>query len=91
MVLVIIACSSSMSQRKEVVGYFPSWNWQHKNSHMTYDKIPFNKLTIIDYAFWHPLLDGTIAGINPTGDSLILFGKAERPSLVSLAHQQTSR
>jgi len=76
-----------MGQRKEVVGYFPSWNWQHKNSRMTYDKIPFKKLTIIDYAFWHPLLDGTIEGINPTGDSLILFGRIGKPSLVALAHE----
>jgi chitinase len=76
-----------MGQQKEVVGYFPSWNWQHKNSLMTYDKIPFKKLTIIDYAFWHPLLDGTIAGINPTGDSLILYGRIGKPSLVSLAHE----
>jgi chitinase len=76
-----------MGQQKEVVGYFPSWNWQHKNSLMTYDKIPFKKLTIIDYAFWHPLLDGTIAGINPTGDSLILYGRMGKPSLVSLAHE----
>ena len=86
-ILIILISVSSMGQQKEVVGYFPSWNWQHKNSLMTYDKIPFKKLTIIDYAFWHPLLDGTIAGINPASDSLILYGRIGKPSLVPLAHE----
>ncbi len=78
--------TSGMGQQKEIVGYFPSWNWEHKNSLMTYDKIPFNELTIIDYAFWHPLLDGNIAGINPVGDSLILYGTMGKLPLVALAH-----
>ena len=84
---MIVVCAAGMGQQKEVIGYYPSWNWQHKNSHMTFDRIPFKKLTIIDYAFWHPLLDGTIAGINPTGDSLILCRTIGKPSLVSLAHE----
>jgi len=85
--LIAFLFTFAMGQQKEVVGYFPSWNWQHKNALMTYDKIPFKKVTIIDYAFWHPLLDGTIAGINPRGDSLILTGGKGETSLVSLAHK----
>ena len=75
-----------MGQQKEVVGYFPSWKWEYKNCLMTYDKIPFTKLTIIDYAFWRPLPDGDITGINPIGDSLILYGKPGKLPLVALAH-----
>jgi chitinase len=87
LLLVVFLFASGMGQQKEVVGYFPSWNWQHKNALMTFDKIPFKKVTIIDYAFWHPLLDGTIAGINPRGDSLILMSGNGNTSLVSLAHE----
>jgi len=87
LLLIAFLFASAIGQQKEVVGYFPSWNWEHKNALMTYDKIPFKKVTIIDYAFWHPLLDGTIAGINPRGDSLILIGGGDKPSLVDLAHE----
>ncbi len=86
-IISVLLSASGTAQQKEVVGYYPSWNWQHKNALMTFDKIPFKKLTIIDYAFWHPLLDGTIAGINPTGDSLLLCPGMGKPSLVSLAHE----
>ena len=86
-VFIILVFTFCAGQQKEVVGYYPSWNWEHKNSLMTYDKISFKKLTIIDYAFWHPLLDGTIAGINPMGDSLNLSSKMGKPSLVALAHE----
>ncbi|MGA7160538.1 MAG: glycosyl hydrolase family 18 protein [Bacteroidota bacterium] len=87
LLLTILLSTASKGQQKEVIGYFPSWKWEHKNSLMTYDKIPFKKLTIIDYAFWHPLPDGNIAGINPAGDSLILYGGMRNPPLVLLAHE----
>ena len=86
LLLVISIAGISMGQRKEIVGYFPSWKWREKNNFMTFDKIPFKRLTIIDYAFWRPRPDGTIEGINPTGDSLNLIGKKGSPNLVSLAH-----
>ncbi|HTR81333.1 MAG TPA: glycosyl hydrolase family 18 protein [Bacteroidota bacterium] len=85
-ILIILLFSGSMGQQKDIVGYFPSWKWRYKNSLMTYDKIPFKKLTIIDYAFWHPLTDGTIAAINPKGDSLNLIGDGSKEMLVQVAH-----
>lgn len=86
LLFIILVSTLSMGQKKEIVGYFPSWKWRDKNSLMTYDKIPFKKLTIIDYAFWHPLTDGNIAGINSMGDSLILWGSTGKAPLVTLAH-----
>ncbi len=53
------------------------------------EQIPFEKLTIVNYAFFYPLADGSIVGRNPAGDSLLLDGVG-RPSgngLVALAHR----
>ena len=93
-IFLLIAVSVSplcLGQQKNIIGYFPSWKWRDKNALMTFDKIPFGKLTIIDYAFWHPLTDGSIAGIDTVGDGLNLWGKNSRPSLVELAHQHHVR
>ncbi|HTX18326.1 MAG TPA: glycosyl hydrolase family 18 protein [Bacteroidota bacterium] len=84
---LLIVAEMSHAQRKEVIGYLPSWKWREKNCLLTYDKIPFGKLTIIDYAFWRPLPDGTIEPLNPTGDSLILRGAGGATPLVPLAHE----
>jgi chitinase len=84
---VVLVPRYGFGQEKEIVGYFPSWKWESKNAVMTYDKIPYEKLTIIDYAFWRPLLDGSIGGINTAGDSIYLYGKNGESPLVTLAHR----
>lgn len=76
------------AQQKEVIGYYPSWKWRDTASLMTIDKIPYRKLTIIDYAFWHPLPNGSLAGINPKGDDLCLGRQGKRRNLVDLAHEK---
>ena len=85
--IIVLFASTTSAQQKEIVGYYPSWKWRYKNAVMTYDKIPFKKLTIIDYAFWRPRPDGGLEGINPKGDSLNLKWGKGSTNLVSLAHE----
>ncbi len=71
---------------KEVIGYFPSWKWRAKDNPLTPSKIPYAKLSTINYAFFIPLPDGSIVGKDSVGDGLYLRGTPDE-LLVSLAHR----
>jgi len=83
--------------RPEVVGYYPSWKWRSETHFLTPEKIPFGLLTIINYAFFYPLPDGTIAGRDSAGDAMILSsrtgekGQSSPLSLTALAHRSGVR
>ena len=80
---------------KEIIGYYPSWKWRTMDTPMTPAKIPYDKLTMINYAFFYPLPDGEIAGRDSLGDAMILKGERDSASgtyqantaLTGLAHQ----
>jgi chitinase len=71
--------------QKEVVGYFPSWKWKTRGNLVRPTTLPYDKLTMINYAFFAPREDGSIAGINAAGDSLYLSCGRDT-SLTTLAH-----
>lgn len=75
----------AQTARREVIGYFPGWKWQADSTAMTVGKIPYGKLTIINYAFWYPLPDGRIVGRDSAGDAVYLSG-AKESRLVDRAH-----
>lgn len=85
----------AMSQKKEIIGYYPSWKWNRPHWLLTPTKIPYEKLTIINYAFFYPLADGNLVGSDTVGDELILKGERDlekggyKPgtALVELAHR----
>ena len=70
---------------KDVIGYFPSWKWKSPGKVVRPRDLAFDKLTIVNYAFFAPRPDGTISGNNPIGDSLYLRCGGDT-DLVSLAH-----
>jgi chitinase len=86
LLLSAVTVSLSPAQRKEVVGYYPSWRGRDRNSLVIPATIPYDKLTIINYAFFTPRPDGTIAGKDSIGDALYLRG-APGSRLTDLAHQ----
>ncbi len=85
----------AMTQQKEIIGYYPSWKWKSGTTTMTPARIPYKKLTIIDYAFFYPQADGHLAGRDSIGDDLILNGERDTlngtyksgSALVELAHR----
>ena len=93
--LLIAAAIPAAAQTKEIVGYYPSWKSKSGTNVMTPARIPYKKLTIIDYAFFYPLANGTITGRDSVGDDLILNGERDRETggyrsgttLVDLAHR----
>ncbi len=77
---------SAQISRPEVIGYFPSWKWKSGNALSNPLAIPYEKLTIINYAFFAPLPDGSIEGKNALADRRYLTGDPES-TLVGLAHR----
>ncbi|MBW7886778.1 MAG: hypothetical protein H3C35_00280 [Bacteroidetes bacterium] len=78
-------------QSKEIIGYFPSWKWKHSDALMSHEKVSFSKVTMLNYAFWYPLPSGEITGRDAQGDSIALFHKNRKPSIIELAHQHKVR
>lgn len=85
--LLLSTSTGAQPVRKEVVGYFPSWKWNAPEKVVRPRDLAFDKLTIVNYAFFTPRTDGTITGINPIGDSLYLRCGGDT-DLVSLAHRR---
>jgi chitinase len=95
LISVFLAAVSTMAQRKEIIGYYPSWKWNARGTIMTPTRIPFGKLTMINYAFFFPLPDGSIVGRDTVGDEIFLKGERDQETaryktstaLVDLAHR----
>ena len=85
-VLGLLAAGLSPAQRKEVIGYYPSWKWTSRDNLVSPARIPYDKLTIINYAFFAPKPDGTIAGRDSVGDAKYLRS-APGTTLTDLAHR----
>jgi chitinase len=93
MVFIWLACPA-WAQQKQIIGYYPSWKWKTRGDIDSPAMLPFDKLTIINYAFFYPLPDGRLVGRDTIGDVIILNGASvndrihsSAPSLVALAHQ----
>jgi chitinase len=84
-VLLSATAGPGQSVKKEVIGYYPSWKWKSRNGLVSPARIPYDRLTIINYAFFVPLPDGRITGRDTVGDALYLRGAAG-PTLPDLAH-----
>jgi chitinase len=74
--LVVFVLVAAGAQTKEIIGYYPSWKWKLQRNLMSPDKIPYDKLTMINYAFFYPLPDGRLIGRDSIGDAKILRGEA---------------
>jgi GH18 family chitinase len=82
---------------REIIGYYPAWQWYDRGQLVRPETIRYNRYTIINYAFFKPNLDGTLEGTDAWADENLLEGeitdwnispKTHRPntSIVALAH-----
>lgn len=82
---------------REIIGYYPSWQWYDREGLVNPQTIPYTKYSIINYSFFKPNPDGTIVGLDAWADENLLQGKINyqtqpktyypNTSLVDLAHQ----
>ncbi len=81
---------------REIIGYYPAWQWYDRAGLVNPQTIPYSKYSIINYAFFKPNFDGTLSGLDPWADENLLQGKINyqttppshypNTSLVDLAH-----
>lgn len=95
-VLLLLGISDLRAQRREVVGYYPAWQYVARETLVTPLRLPYDRLTIINYAFFLPEPDGRLVGRNPEVDDLILLGTPDpatgvvraETGLCSIAHDR---
>lgn len=59
---------------KEVIGYYPGWQWYDRNKLVKPETIDYSKYTILNYAFLYPLADGSLTITDPWSDKNLLLG-----------------
>lgn len=59
---------------REVIAYFPSWKWYHRQQFVNPATIDYSKYTAINYAFFQPNLDGSVSTFDPVADKTLLLG-----------------
>jgi len=59
---------------KEVVGYYPNWQWYDRNKLVNPQTINYQNYSVINYSFFAPQPDGTIRITDPWADKNLLLG-----------------
>jgi chitinase len=59
---------------KEIIGYYPSWQWYDRNKLVQPSTIQYSKYSIINYAFFKTEADGHLSVTDPWGDKNLLLG-----------------
>ena len=81
---------------REVIGYYPNWQWYDRNKLVAPDAIDYSQYTILNYCFFSPEADGTIQNTDTWADETLLLGEKDwsttppsykpNTSLIDLAH-----
>ena len=81
-VLFVLGVSAAFGQQRQVIGYYPSWQWEKRNNLVNTRTIPYDKFTIINYAFLYPSRDGGIVGVDTLAraEDMILNGERDKTS-----------
>jgi len=82
------------AQCKEVVGYYPNWQWYDRAKLVNPQSIDYSKYTILNYCFFKPEIDGSISLTDPWADENLLLGETDwinggylpNTSIVDIAH-----
>lgn len=60
---------------REVVGYYPGWQWYDRNKLVKPSTIDYSKYTFLQYAFMNMDADGHLVITDPWGDKNLLLGE----------------
>jgi GH18 family chitinase len=81
----------------EIVGYYPAWKWYARQQMVSPQTIKYDRYSVINYAFFKPLPDGSLTGTDDWADENLLLGKINwettpkshypNTSIVDLAHK----
>ena len=62
---------------KEIVGYYPNWQWYDRNKLVDPFSIDYSRYTILEYAFFKPEANGTISNTDAWADENLLQGQID--------------
>lgn len=93
--LMYLSCLLQAQPCKEIVGYYPNWQWYDRAKLVNPLTINYNKYTVLNYCFYSPQANGNILSTDQWADDNILDGpmnwQTNSPdstkSLVYKAHQ----
>jgi chitinase len=74
---VLLIVERGISQNKEVIGCYRSWDWKKFPELFNPQNLPYEKLTMINYSFFYPLESGEIVGMDPVADRYLLKGETD--------------
>ena len=60
--------------QKEIVAYYPNWQWYDRAQLINPESIQYEKYTVINYAFFRPLADGSLQSTDSWADENLLLG-----------------
>ncbi len=69
-----ISISLAQVPCREVVGYYPGWQWYDRNKLVKPSSIDYSKYTLLQYAFMNMDADGNLVITDPWGDKNLLLG-----------------
>ena len=72
--ILLIPIAAHLQPCKEVVGYYPNWQWYDRAKLVNPQTIDYSKYSVINYSFFAPQSDGTIKITDPWADKNLLLG-----------------
>lgn len=60
---------------KQIIGYYPNWQWYKRAGLVNPKTIDYSKYTIINYSFFKPEVDGSISSTDAWADENLLLGE----------------
>lgn len=66
--------NSKAQNCKEIVGYYPNWQWYDRGGLVKPSTIDYSKYTVINYAFFKPETNGSISSWDSWADDNLLLG-----------------
>jgi GH18 family chitinase len=75
-ILLLGFINNSFAQTcKEIVGYYPNWQWYDRSKLVNPSSIDYSKYSILNYAFFKPEPNGTISNTDTWADENLLLGE----------------
>lgn len=86
---------------KEIIGYYPNWQWYDRTKLVSPTTIKYDSYSIINYCFFKPELNGAINSTDTWADENLLQGQINwsttptsyypNTSIIDLAHQANTK
>ncbi|MCK5145645.1 hypothetical protein KAR48_02755 [bacterium] len=94
MFVILFAFTFVFGQSRDIIGYYPSWAYADRDGKIAAAHLAYDKVTIINYAFFLPTEQGLLIGKDAEADSVLLVGVLDNEtgrrdphtSLIALAH-----